>query len=386
MATARLPQSLAALVAALVCMHANMAATRVAATLWLLQNGYAEIWVGALLGLFGLGPLLLALWAGRQADRHGLQRPLRAGMGLGVLGAAAAWIHPNLATLAVAALACGGGLAVAIVAIQREAGHLAGEGGNLRRVFSWVALGPGLSNAAVPPLVGLLIDHAGYGWAFALALVMPVWAWLLTRNLPARAPTVASEPPPPAWSLLANPLLRRLLLVNLALSSCWDAHALVAPVLGHARGYSAAAIGLILGSFAVAATLVRLVIARWAERLSERAALRTAMLVAAAGALAYAALPGVAGLAAGAAVLGLALGSVQPMILSLLHQVTPAARHGQALGLRMLMVNATTLFMPLLFGWLAAQVAPGAPLWLMAAVVLAGRTMVPHEHPPSATR
>lgn len=384
MSAARSP--LVPLVAALVCMHANMAATRVAATLWLLQRGYAEIWVGALLGLFGLGPLLLALWAGRQADRHGLRRPLHLAMGLGAAGAAAALAYPHLLTLALAALACGGALAVAMVAIQREAGHLASQGGDLRRVFSWVALGPGLSNAVVPPVVGLLIDHAGFGWAFALALAMPLLAWLLTRHLPGLPVAPASEPPPPAWSLLDNLLLRRLLLVNLALSSCWDAHSLVAPVLGHARGYSASAIGLILGSFAVAATLVRLVIARWAERLPERAALRGAMLVAAGGALAYTALPGVAGLAAGAAVLGLALGSVQPMILSLLHQVTPAARHGQALGLRMVMVNATTLVMPLLFGWLAAQVAPGAPLWLMAAVVLAGRTMVPHEHAPSATR
>jgi MFS family permease len=70
------------------------------------------------------------------------------------------------------------------------------------------------------------------------------------------------------------------------------------------------------------------------------------------------------------ALLGLALGSVQPMILSMLHQVTPADRHGQALGLRMVATNAATIVMPLGFGLLAALTVPAAPLWLMALLVL----------------
>ena len=51
--------------------------------------------------------------------------------------------------------------------------------------------------------------------------------------------------------------------------------------------------------------------------------------------------------------LGLALGSVQPMVLAMLHQVTPPERHGQALGLRMLCTNAATITMPLMFGAIA---------------------------------
>jgi MFS family permease len=69
-------------------------------------------------------------------------------------------------------------------------------------------------------------------------------------------------------------------------------------------------------------------------------------------------------------VLGLALGSVQPMVLSMLHQVTPPERHGQALGLRMLATNGATIAMPLGFGLLAAASVAAAPLWLMAALLL----------------
>jgi uncharacterized RDD family membrane protein YckC len=59
------------------------------------------------------------------------------------------------------------------------------------------------------------------------------------------------------------------------------------------------------------------------------------------------------------------------MILALLHQVTPTARHGQALGLRMMATNAITIVMPLSFGGLATLSGVGAaPMWLMGSMVL----------------
>jgi predicted MFS family arabinose efflux permease len=160
------------------------------------------------------------------------------------------------------------------------------------------------------------------------------------------------------------------MLVNLVLSACWDAHSFVVPVVGHARGLSASSIGVVLGSFAVAATCVRLAIVRFADDLHEVKALRTAMVVAMLTFLGYAWLPGTAGLMAGSALLGVALGSVQPMILAMLHRVTPPERHGQALGLRMLAVNGATVAMPAGFGLLAAATALAAPMWLMAALLL----------------
>src|SRR5260221_9461369 len=38
--------------------------------------------------------------------------------------------------------------------------------------------------------------------------------------------------------------------------------------------------------------------------------------------------------------LGFSLGSVQPMVMSMLHQITPEHRHGEALGLRLMAINA----------------------------------------------
>jgi predicted MFS family arabinose efflux permease len=210
-----------------------------------------------------------------------------------------------------------------------------------------------------------------------LALLLGPLAWWLALKVPRLATAAhgnaANAASQRAWDLLRSPALRRLLMINIVLSSCWDAHSFVVPVVGHARGMSASGIGLLLGAFAVAATLVRLAITRWADKLDEIKVLRSAMALATLVLLAYAWLPGSWGLMLGSGVLGLALGSVQPMILATLHQVTPADRHGQALGLRMLLTNAATIVMPLSFGLLAAASAAAAPMWLMAGLLIAAQ-------------
>lgn len=363
------------LIATLVAVHACMALTRVTASLWVLNQGHGEWTVGVLLSLFAVAPLFLSLWAGRLADRRGFHAPVGVGVAMAFGGAALALAWPTLPSIALSCLASGGAVSIAAVAIQREAGLMADGSGDLKRIFSWVALGPALSNALSPVVAGLLIDAVGYRAGFALALLLPLLAWGLATRVPRHPPpTQAAQARQGAvWDLLRDPALRRLLLLNVVLSTSWDAHSFVVPVMGHARGLSASSIGLVLGAFAVAASLVRLAIVRYAARLDELKALRAAMALAAATLAVYAWLPGTPGLMLGSAILGLALGSVQPMILATLHQVTPPQRHGQALGLRMMVTNAATIAMPLGFGALAAASVAVAPLWLMAALLLAAQ-------------
>ena len=68
--------------------------------------------------------------------------------------------------------------------------------------------------------------------------------------MPVEPPPPAPNRPPDPWDLLLAPGLRRLLLVNWLLSSSWDVHSFLVPILGHERGFSASAIGLVLGVFA----------------------------------------------------------------------------------------------------------------------------------------
>jgi sugar phosphate permease len=127
-------------------------------------------------------------------------------------------------------------------------------------------------------------------------------------------------------------------------------HTFVVPVIGHERGFSASVIGAILGAFAIAAALVRVVMPIFAAHLREHAVVATAMIITAMAFAVYPLMRAPLEMGACSVVLGIALGSVQPMIMSTLHQITPEARHGEALGLRLMAINASSVLMPILFG------------------------------------
>ena len=365
---------LARLIAGHVFLHACMAGTRLAAPLLALREGYGEAAVGVLLALFALTQVFLSLPAGRYADRHGLKRPVAISVVAASVGAGLAAAFPVFPVLCLSALLTGGATGAASIALQRHVGRAATDSTQLKQVFSWLAIGPALSNFIGPFSAGLLIDHAGFRAAFLLMAALPLVAWLWVRTTPELEPVVLPEgvKPGTAWELVREPLFRRLLLVNWILSSCWDVHTFVVPVLGHERGLSASVIGSLLGAFAVAAALIRVVLPLVAARLQEWAVIAGAM---ASTAILFGVYPFLyAPLAMGACsvLLGFALGSVQPMIMSMLHQITPGHRHGEALALRMMAINASSVAMPMLFGAAGTVIGIAGVFWIVGAVVAGG--------------
>ena len=367
------------LIAAHICLHACMAGMRMAAPLLALREGYSTLAVGVLLALFSLTQVFLALPAGRFADRHGLRRPMGLAVIVSMAGAGSALLFPVFPVLCLAALLTGGATGAALIALQRHVGRAAQGATELKRVFSWLSIGPAASNFLGPFAAGLLIDYAGrsagdtlgYRAAFLLLALLPLVTWIWIRKVSELGPVVVAPGTAPtrAWDLMREPMMRRLMIVNWCLSSCWDVHTFVVPVIGHEHGFNASVIGSILGAFAVAAALVRLVMPVFAARLREHVVVTSAMVISA---MAFAVYPWMhAPLAMGACsvVLGIALGSVQPMIMSTLHQITPEARHGEALGLRLMAINGSSVLMPVLFGTVGAVVGVSVVFWTVGAVV-----------------
>lgn len=371
---------LLALILGQVCLHACMAGVRVAAPLMALRSGQSEAAVGVLLALFAAAPVVFSLPAGRLADRHGYHHPVKWGVALvslGTLLAAASTWFPTMqfAMACLAAPLCGVGTNFGLIAIQRTAGRLAaGDRAGLTRTFSWLGLAPAISNVLGPVLAGVLIDVAGFRGAFLVLSLLPLGALWFARQIPEEGAAAASAAGPPRASreLLGLPGMRRLLFVNYLMSASWDLHAFVVPVLGHERGFSATAIGLILGSFATAVAAVRFVIPFLSHRLREHQVLAGAMMFTAAVFAVYPFVQPAWLMALCAAALGLALGAVNPMIMTSLHHLTPSDRHGEAIALRSMTINSSSALMPLLFGATGAAVGAGALFWLMGAAVAAG--------------
>ena len=86
----------------------------------------------------------------------------------------------------------------------------------------------------------------------------------------------------------------------------------------------------------------------------------------------YPFLPTAAAMGLGSILLGGALGCVQPMIMSTLHQITPEARHGEAIALRIMAINASSVAMPILFGVAGAVIGISGVFWVVGLAVGAG--------------
>ena len=354
---------LARLIAGQMFLHACMAGARMATPLLALQQGFSAVAVGALLALFALAPMFLALPAGRYSDRKGLQKIMRISVALAASGVVLSAVWPIFPVMCVSALAAGGATGMAVIALQRHVGRMVKDPAELKVAFSWLSLGPAVSNFVGPVLAGLLIDFSGpeaghvsgYQWAFLLMAVFPLVTWFCVRKVPelALSPDLPNAQPRRALDLLAEPMMRRLLAVNWVLSSCWDVHTFVVPVLGHERGYSASVVGSILGAFALAAAFIRVCLPFIARHVKEHQVISGAMGVC-------------------SVLLGLVLGTVQPMIMSTLHQITPPHRQGEALGLRLMSINASSVLMPMLFGTLGAVVGVAPLFWVVGAAVGSG--------------
>ncbi|MET3375925.1 MFS family permease [Variovorax boronicumulans] len=369
-------------IVAQVCLHATMAGMRLATPLLALQQGYSAAAVGLLIALFALTQVFLALPAGRFADRHGLKRPLWLSVIAASGGAGLALVFPVFPVMCIAALLTGGATGATVIALQRHVGRSATDPTQLKRVFSWLAIAPAAANFVGPFLAGMLIDHAGRAPAdllafricFAVMAFLPLLCWLLARGAhePPRVAPVPGAAPTRAWDLLREPMFRRLLFVNWLQSSSWDVHAFVLPVLGHDRGISASVIGSILGAFAIAAAVIRVVLPLIASRASERSVILSSTVVTAAVFAIYPLLDSPWTMGICSVVLGFALGAVQPMVMSMLHQITPHARHGEALGLRLMTINASSVAMPMLFGSLGALIGIAGVFWVVGGVLALG--------------
>jgi MFS family permease len=245
------------------------------------------------------------------------------------------------------------------------------------RNFGWYALGHSASSALGPFISGLLIDHAGFRVAFAaMACCTCAACWLVFRKLvklPAQAKPDAGEPGaarPKVWhDLLAAPELRRIYYVSLTLACCWDLFIVMLPVLGTRLGFSASIIGTVFSLFALGTFVSRALMPWLSTRLREWQIMRAAMVMIA---LVFVALPW-ASAAIVFMVLGFLFGSAvgfsQPNMLSLLHAAAPLGRGGEALGLRSLVGNGSSVLVPIAFGLAVGPLGVAPLLWAGATLI-----------------
>jgi sugar phosphate permease len=173
-------------------------------------------------------------------------------------------------------------------------------------------------------------------------------------------------------AILREPVLRRVLLMNVMFAAGWDLHTIFVPIYGEKLGLSASQIGAVLSTFAAATFVVRLAMPVLMRYANEHQVLIGALV---ASGLVYVAYP-LAGNALAMAmlsfVLGLGLGTGQPMVMTLLHTNAPPSRVGEAVGVRMAIVQGSAVFVPLTFGALGTTIGLTPVFLLVGATLAAG--------------
>lgn len=353
--------------------------SRMLLSLYALDLGAGPFTIGLLIAMYAVFPLLLALTAGKIADRFGPKWPLVVGsLGLAA-GLAIPAIFPGLPALYVSPALIGIFWIFFHVSAHQLVGSL-GDGPERVRNFANFSLGAAIAGVAGPLLVGTILDRIGPRQSYAtLAIIaaLPAIALLLfPRLVPKHHRHIGEDPTPRSvHDLLANPDMRRNLLISGLVLTGIDLYGFYLPLLGRSIGLSSGAIGIIVSMPALAAFTVRLWMPRLVTRFTEEGVLTGSLALAA---LAYFAFPMFHApviLAALAFVMGLGLGCGQPLTITLSYNYSPPGRAGEALGLRLTVNKFTQIVVPVVFGSLGAWLGLYPVFWTCAAMLATGSTL-----------
>jgi MFS family permease len=355
------------LIVLLAISHTSFGGARLAISLQALQWHASPLVVGLLMSLLMVVPTFVSVAVGRWVDRVGYLRPTLAALGGLVAGALCAATLVSLPGLAIACVLAGTSFTVIHVAVNNAIGHIAGAGRT--RAFGLTAIGYSISALAGPMLAGAAIDGVGFARTFVLLALVGLAGGLLLLRAP-RVPGSAAPPPGRPGGvadLLRLPQLRAVLLVSAMMSAGWDLFTFVVPLHGARSGLSATSIGLVAGAFGTGSAMVRVALPWIARRVTEWRLLGSALLLAALGYLLFpfTMLPL-------AFLLGAVLGCGQPIVMSLLHVTAPAARTGEAVGLRTAITSLGQTVLPLAMGAFGSAAGVLPLFWAVAAVLGGG--------------
>ncbi|MBI4204263.1 MAG: MFS transporter [Betaproteobacteria bacterium] len=355
------------------CNMTSFRGSKVLVSLFAIELGAPQFYIGILVALYSLFPMLLALYAGKLSDRLGVRWPMIIGsIGL-AMGLSLPYLFPALAALYVSAALIGGSHVFYNVSVQNLVGTLSGANDRTRN-FTNYGLIMAVGGFLGPLVAGFSIDRLGHAASYLLLAagpLIPVTIMLLARKLGRQraAHSAGEEHAVNAKSLLGNPPLRRTLITGAAILTGIDLFQFYMPIYGNAIGLSATTIGVVLSMFAAASFVVRLVMPALLRRWSAETVLTWSLY---AGCIAYLLFPlfeSAVLLAAMAFALGLGMGCGQPLTLSLIYSRAPQGRSGEALGLRVTINNFMHIVVPLLFGTIGS-VFGVAPVFIANALIL----------------
>lgn len=332
--------------------------------------------LGALAASFAVVPLVLAVPAGRLADRYGERTVMLIGSVAAVLSALAfVVVGGTVSGLAGATVLLGLGHLFSVVGQQAlVANHTVSD--RYDTAFGHYTFATSLGQALGPGLIVLLGGEGAVprtGAIFASAVALTVVLVALSGSI--RAGRVALPPETDVGGSLRELVRKQGLLRALAVSSvvlaAVDITLVYLPALGAERGIAAGTVGFLLTLRAVTSMASRLFLGRLVGWLGRRPLLLCSLALSAV-ALGLMVVPMPSWLlAVVVAFAGLGLGACQPLTMSWLAETTPPGLRGTAMSLRLTGNRFGQVVVPTVAGILAVGTGAGGVMGVTALGVAA---------------
>ena len=346
--------------------------SRMVASLFAIELGANPLLIGVLISAYSAFPLLLAVYSGRLSDRFGARRPMIAGTAILACGLIIPYLWPKLPALYISAVLIGIGFIFYNVSAQNLAGALGTPEARTRN-FSTLGLGYSGGHMVGPLIGGYAIDYYGFPTAYlayAILMALALIVLLASRRADTASRAEIGERKS-SLQLLQSPRLRRAIIVSGLVVTGWDLYGFYVPIYGHSIGLSASTIGVILGVFAVASFVVRIVLPLFTRRYGVERVLSIAMFAGAAAFLPFPFIDFVPALLALSFAIGFALGCGQPLTLNIVYNRSPPGRSGEVTGLRLTINNITHIGVPLAAGALGTALGVAPVFWVSGAILAA---------------
>jgi MFS family permease len=357
--------------------HTMVNMTRPLTTLFATGLGAGTFEIGMLTATYAFFPLILAIHAGRFADRMGDRLPVLLGTIGTMAGSLIPFLFPSMASLYISQILIGISHVLVQISLQNVLGNSATKE-TRDHFFSMFSMVVATGSFVGPIIGGYVAEHLSYSHAFFTAFFVGLLPAALTILIPVIKvqKEKSSQDVSSSFSLLKIPILRKALASSALVLYSRDIFVAYFPLFASQSGISASSIGWIIAIQGLAMMVVRFFLNRLTLSLGRDRVLLISITTAG---LAFLFVP-LASIMAGnlyvygllSALMGLGLGCGQPLSMTTTYNASPKTRTGEVLGLRLASNRLSQMVAPLFFGMVGSWAGLLSVFYVSGAFLIGG--------------
>ncbi|MGM0881407.1 MAG: MFS transporter [Bacillota bacterium] len=342
--------------------------------------GASTFEVGLLAAAYAFLPLFLAIRAGKIADRIGDRLPVMIGHVGVALGMALPGLIPSMWSLFVSQVIVGVAHIFIVISLQNVLGNSASPE-KRDHYFSMFSTFVSIAAVIGPVTGGYLAEYISYPTVFLLSLVVSIFSILFSVFLPhePRKKTASNLGLMASVEMLKMPILRKALIASALALYSRDIFVAYFPLYGQELGMTATTIGWILSLQGFMMVAVRLFLTKLTDQFGRENVLVGSVILAGASFMLVPFTHNFYLIGLWASLMGIGLGSGQPLSMATTYNASPKSRTGEVLGLRLSINRVSQLLAPLFFGVVGASLGLLSVFFISGAFLIGGTWAIKPE-------